>query len=105
MGGGSSLYFQMETPEEIQERSRIIRLQDQALDYVTHVLYYGVAIRTGRKPSTKIDQIWIEPQPDLLEEALKNGDATNLVRKLRFICVLIIHSVGSTQLCSIRCTY
>ena len=79
MGGASSLYFHVETPEEIQERSRIIRLQDQAFDYVKNVLYYGVSIRTGRKPSSKIDQIWLEPQPDLLEEALKNGDTANLV--------------------------
>ena len=77
------MYFQMETPEEILERSRIIKLQDQALDYVTNVLFYGVSIRSGRKPSTKIDQIWVEPQPDLVEEALKSGDTTNMVRVLQ----------------------
>lgn len=79
MGGGSSSYFHVDTPEEIQERSRIVRLQDQACEYVKNVLYYGVSIRTGRKPHSKIEQIWIEPQPELLEEALKNQDTANLV--------------------------
>ncbi len=81
MGGSSSVTstFHTYTTEELAERERVVKLQATAFDFVTKVIYYGVPIRSGKKSAEASSAIWIEPQPDLLDEMLANKDSTNRV--------------------------
>ncbi len=72
--------FHKITPAEIAENERISKLQDIAFDFITKVIYYGVPIRSGRKNKSVNAAIWIEPQPELVDEMLSKGDATLKVK-------------------------
>ncbi len=76
MGGSISATFHTYTPAEIAENLRVIKLQDVGFEFVTKIIYHGIPIRSGRKNKDPRSAIWIEPQPDLVNELLTNKDKT-----------------------------
>lgn len=76
MGGSISATFHTYTPAEIAENERKIKLQDVGFEFVTKVIYHGIPIRSGRKNKDVRSAIWIEPQPELVDELLTNKDKT-----------------------------
>lgn len=62
------------SPQEKAEIEKIKGLQETALRFVSHHLFYGVPVRSGRKnPHDPIGMIWVEPQPEVLENPSSVG--------------------------------
>lgn len=83
MGGTISIgsFF---TPQEIADIEKVKKLQEIGLRFVSHNLYYGIPVRSGKKsPHDPIGLIWIEPQPEVLENP---------------------SSMGVTEVCSMLCS-
>lgn len=73
MGGTISIgsFF---TSQEIADIEKIKKLQEIGLRFVSQNLYYGIPVRSGKKsPHDPIGLIWIEPQPEVLENPSSMG--------------------------------
>lgn len=72
--GGTSSVSSLFTPQEVADIEKIKVLQDSAVRFVSLQLFYGVPVRSGRKaPHDPIGMIWIEPQPEVLENPSSVG--------------------------------
>eukprot|EP01039_Chlorochromonas_danica_P015038 gene15038-17638_t len=79
MGGTISIgsFF---TSQEIADIEKIKKLQEIGLRFVSQNLYYGIPVRSGKKsPHDPIGLIWIEPQPEVLENPSSMGVTENVL--------------------------
>lgn len=55
------------TTKELQNIAEIQSLQELGVKFITETIFFGIPVRSGRKPYDPISLIWIEPSPEVVE--------------------------------------
>jgi hypothetical protein len=65
--GDSSL--SLWSADEIKQNEEALRLQNKTREFLCKYVFYGVAVRGGKKSSDPMSPLWLEPSPRALEDA------------------------------------
>lgn len=69
--GGLASTLDQRSPEDLEIYKKANDLQNLALDFTAKMIFEGIPVRSARKTNDYITSIWIEPLPELYEDAIK----------------------------------